>query len=145
MDESGTVAGTELESFKEHHTAASMAGKLCLNIMLNASLNRNKYWERSQPGGSTPSFSLVSPSRQHPANANNREHNHLVPWVLPPPAMHLSQWAGLLSLPLWLQFACVNAASNDEDERPYESDTASQQEVLFGLCPDYTSYAQHIQ
>lgn len=59
--------------------------------------------------------------------------------------MFLQQWAGLLSLPLWLQFACVNAVSSNEDDRPYESDAASQQEVLLGLCPDYTSYARHIQ
>lgn len=59
--------------------------------------------------------------------------------------MYLQQWTGLLSLPVWLQFACVNAASNNAEPRAYETDAASDQEALLGLCPDYTSYARHIQ
>ena len=60
--------------------------------------------------------------------------------------MHMRQWAGFLGVPLWLQCARAGAAapSNGEDHS-YESDAAPQQEPLFGLCPDYTSYARHIQ
>lgn len=59
--------------------------------------------------------------------------------------MHIRRWSSLLGLPLWLQFACANAAEDGEHDPVYESDAANQQEALVGLCPDYTSYARHIQ
>jgi hypothetical protein len=59
--------------------------------------------------------------------------------------MHIWQWSSLLALPVWLQFACAGAATSNEEDRPHESDSANQQEPLVGLCPDYTTYARHIQ
>ncbi|OCT45131.1 meiotically up-regulated protein [Cladophialophora carrionii] len=58
--------------------------------------------------------------------------------------MRARQWSKLLILPVWLHLANGIAAASNEEDRPYESDAANQQEPLFGLCPDYTSYARHI-
>ena len=59
--------------------------------------------------------------------------------------MQILQLTSILSLPVWLRLACVDAALGDEEDHSYDSDVADQQEPLFGLCPDYTSYARHIQ
>ncbi|KIW90845.1 uncharacterized protein Z519_08628 [Cladophialophora bantiana CBS 173.52] len=58
--------------------------------------------------------------------------------------MHIRQWTAILSLPVWLQIACVNAAFGGDGDHPYDSDVLKQQESIFGLCPDYTNYARHL-
>lgn len=59
--------------------------------------------------------------------------------------MLFRQWAHLLSLSVWYHLVGVKAAF-DEPRGPeiYESHL-SDQELIAGLCPDYTSYARHIQ
>lgn len=60
--------------------------------------------------------------------------------------MHLRQWTTLINLPTLLQLACVNAAfSDDDDPHPYDSAILIQDESFVRLCPDYTTYARHIQ
>jgi len=62
------------------------------------------------------------------------------------PTMLFRLWAHLLSLSVWHHLAGVRAGAIDEprDHETYESHL-SDQEVFSGLCPDYTTYARHMQ
>lgn len=60
--------------------------------------------------------------------------------------MYIRHWTRLLALPVWLRLACVNAAfADDLAAPPFERGVLDQQELFSGLCPDYTTYARHLQ
>ena len=60
--------------------------------------------------------------------------------------MLFRRWAQFLGLSAWHHLASVKAGAIDEprDHETYDSHL-SDQGVFSGLCPDYTTYARHMQ